>query len=81
MTEETRVAWACPKDGATMVQRGRRSGAWRCPQCRGVFIDVDAMRRRRDGRPPVWAPFVMSLMMSVVTTIVMRRLRRRRTQA
>jgi len=79
VTEETVTAWPCPKDGTAMQPMGRRrrGGAWRCPTCRGVFIDTEAMRRGRGGQPPMWAPFVMSLLMSVLATFVVRRLRRR----
>ena len=74
MTDETETAWKCPKDGAAMRPLGRRSGAWRCPGCRGIFIDTEAMRR---GRPPKWAPVVTSVLMSLLATFVVRRLRRR----
>jgi hypothetical protein len=76
---ETTTAWVCPKDGTVMEPMGRRGrgGAWRCPTCRGVFLDVEAMRGRRQGRLPKWAPFVMSILMSVVMTLVVRRLRHR----
>jgi hypothetical protein len=76
---ETATAWACPKDGTTMEPMGRRGpgGARRCPTCRGVFLDVEAMRRARKGQAPTWAPFVMSLAMSIVMTLVVRRLRHR----
>jgi hypothetical protein len=76
---ETTSAWVCPKDATAMEPMGRRGrgGAWRCPTCRGVFLDVEAMRGRRQGRPPTWAPFVMSLLMSIVMTLLIRRLRHR----
>ena len=79
MTDETKTAWPCPKDGSAMQPMGRRGrgGAWRCPACRGVFIDTEAMRRGRGGQPPMWAPFVMSVLMSLLATFVVRRLRRR----
>jgi len=75
MTEESNPAWLCPKDGATMQPMGRRMGARRCPTCRGVFIDTEAMRRGR--RPPMWSPLLMSIFWSLLATIVVRRLRRR----
>jgi hypothetical protein len=53
---------------------GRRSGAWRCPACKGIFIDAEAMRR---GRPPKWSPMLMSILMSLLATAVVRRMRRR----
>jgi len=79
MTVETATTWACPKDGMAMEPMGRRGrgGAWRCPTCRGVFLDVEAMRRGRKGQPPKWAPFVMSILMSLLVTFIVRRLRRR----
>jgi hypothetical protein len=78
MAEETRTAWQCPKDGTAMQPLGRRAGAYRCPDCRGVFIDTDAMRRRRGRRAAVMAPIVSSVLMSLLATFVVRRLRRRR---
>jgi hypothetical protein len=73
---ETTSAWVCPKDGTAMEPMGRRGrgGAWRCPTCRGVFLDVKAMRSRRQGQPPMWASFAMSVLMSVVVTLIIRRL-------
>ena len=81
MTEATTPTWACPKDGALMERRWSRGGAWRCPTCRGVFLDVEAMRRdRRENRPPAWMPIVWSIAMSVGMTLLVRRLRRRGEQ-
>lgn len=82
MTEETQTtesqrAMACPKDGTEMVPMGRRPSAWRCPACKAVFLDVGAMRRGRAGKPPAWAPVVWSVVMSVLATVIVRRLRRR----
>jgi len=76
MTDERTSAWACPKDAAAMEPMGRRGrgGAWRCPMCRGVFLDVEAMRRGRRGQPPKWAPVVTSILMSLLATFVVRRL-------
>ncbi len=76
MTEETRTAWRCPKDGAAMQPMGRRSGTYRCPECKGVFIDTEAMRRGRGGRPPKWAPVVTSVLLSLLATFLVRQLRR-----
>ncbi len=81
MTDETQTSWQCPKDGTAMHPMGRRSGAWRCPDCRGVFIDTEAMRRGRGGRPPKWSPVVTSVLMSLVATFVVRRLQRRRAKS
>lgn len=49
MIDETQAAWESPKDGTAMQPLGQRSGAWRCPVCKGMFMDTKAMRR---GRPP-----------------------------
>jgi hypothetical protein len=73
MTEETETGWKCPKDGTAMQSLGRRSGAWRCPACKGMFMDTEAMRR---GRPSKWSPMLTSVLMSLVATMVVRRLRR-----
>lgn len=76
MTEETQTAWPCPKDGTAMQPMVRRSGAWRCPGCKGVFIDTEAMRRG-GGQTPKWAPVITSVLLSVLLTVIVRRLRRR----
>jgi tRNA(Ile2) C34 agmatinyltransferase TiaS len=68
MTDETGKAWQCPKDGTVMQPLGRRSRAWRCPTCKGIFMDTEAMRR---GRPPKWSP--------VLTSVVRPKARRGRT--
>ena len=80
MTDETTSAWACPKDATAMEPMGRRGrgGAYRCPTCKGVFLDVEAMRSGRKGQPPKWAPMVMSIVMSLLATFVVRRLLARR---
>jgi hypothetical protein len=71
---------ACPKDGTAMVPVSRRGrgNMYRCPACGGVFLDLEAVRRRRAGQPPVWAPVVLSIVMSVGMTLLVRRLRRLR---
>jgi hypothetical protein len=74
VTNETQTAWQCPKDGMVMQPLGRRSGAWRCSTCKGIFMDTEAMRR---GRPPKWSPVLTSVLMSLLATVVARRLRRR----
>jgi hypothetical protein len=82
---ESPTKWLCPKDGWAMEPMGRRGrgGAWRCPTCRGVFIDVEAMRRGRGARPlmwapgPVWAPVVVSVAVSVLLTVLVRWLKSR----
>ncbi len=79
LTAEPESAMACPKDGAAMAPVGRRgrSGAYRCPECKSMFIDVEAMRHGAAGRAPMWSPFVMSVVMSVLMTVIVRRLRHR----
>jgi hypothetical protein len=77
VTDETETTWHCPKDGSVMQPLGRRSGAWRCPECRGLFIDTAGMRRGRGGRPPKWVPMLTSVLMSMLATFVVRRLRKR----
>lgn len=77
MTNATPAEFPCPKDGTAMVHMGRRmSGAYRCPECKSVFLDMPAMRSARADRPPIWAPIVMSILMSVGMTLLVRRLRR-----
>ena len=73
MTDETQTEWKCPKDGTAMQSLGRRSRAWRCPTCKGLFMDTEAMRR---GRPPKWSPILTSVVMGLVARAVARRLRR-----
>jgi hypothetical protein len=79
MTDEARRAMACPKDGTSMAPFGRRGrgGAYRCPECKSIFIDVEAMRGGRAGQPPMWAPVVMGILISVGMTLLVRRRRRR----
>jgi hypothetical protein len=77
VTDETKTAWACPKDGTGMAPLGRRSGAWRCPACKAVFLDVEAMRRGRREKPPAWVPVVVSVTMSILATVIARRFLRR----
>ena len=74
MTDETVIGWKCPKDGTAMQPQGRRSRAWRCPTCKGIFMDMEAIRR---GRPPKWSPVVTSVLVSLLATFVVRLLRRR----
>jgi len=79
MTDDSEKAWACPKDGTAMQPMARGAGVRRCPTCRSVFIDPEAMRRG-GGRPPMRAPFVTSVLLSLLATFVVRRLRRRMTK-
>jgi hypothetical protein len=77
VTEEKQTTWPCPKDGTAMQPMARGDGVRRCPECRSVFIDPEAMRRGRGGQPPKWSPVVTSVLMSLLATFVVRRLRRR----
>jgi hypothetical protein len=61
---------------APLGRRGR-GAAYRCPTCKGVFLDVEAMRRGRARQPMMLAPLVMSVLMSVGIRLLVRRLRRR----
>jgi Transcription factor zinc-finger len=76
MADENETTWKCPKDGAVMQPLGRRGrgGAWRCPMCRAIFLDTEAMQQ---GRPPWWGPVVTSVLVSLLATVVARRLRKR----
>jgi hypothetical protein len=76
MTDELAKVWQCPKDGTVMRPVGRRSGAWRCPTCKGMFIDPEAMRRGRP-RPSKWSPVLTSVLVSLLARAAVRRLRRR----
>ena len=77
VTEEPQTEWPCPKDGTAMQPMARGDGVRRCPECGAVFIDPEALRRGRAGRPPTWSPVVTSVLMSLLATFVVRRLRRR----
>ncbi len=81
MTDETTRTWPCPKDGTAMTPLGRRArgGAWRCPTCRGIFLDTEAVRRMR-GERPAWMPVLMSVLWSLLAVAVVRRLRRHKSQ-
>jgi hypothetical protein len=73
-------ALACPKDGTEMkpaIRRGR-GNLYRCPECRGVFLNIDAVRGGRAGQPPAWASVAVSILMSLAMTLLVRRLRRPR---
>ena len=74
MTDVAQRAWACPKDGTEMAPMGRRSNAWRCPACKAVFLDVEAMGRGRTGKPPLWVPVISSVAMAAIATVIARRL-------
>lgn len=76
-SEKPPAAWPCPKDGSTMQPMARGDGVRRCPTCRAVFIDPEAMRRGGGGRPPAWSPVVTSVLLSLLATFVVRRLRQR----
>jgi hypothetical protein len=78
VSDEAKTAWSCPKDGTAMAQMGRGMGAWRCPECRGIFLDVTAMRRGRMERPPMGPSVLKGIFWSVLATMVVRRLLRRR---
>jgi hypothetical protein len=62
-----------------MAPMGRRGpgGAWRCPDCGGIFIDVGTMRRGRGRRPPAWVT-AHEVAWSLLALAVVRRLRRRK---
>lgn len=84
MTEETPTmespsAMTCPKDGTAMAAMGRggRGGAFRCPVCKSVFLDVEAMRHGRSRQQMTMAPLVMSIALSLVVTALVRRFRHR----
>ncbi len=79
MTDETKVVWSCPKDGTEMGPIGRRSGAWRCPVCKGVFIDVETMRRGRGAGPPVAPKVFLNIAIAAVALVIARRLLRHRS--
>jgi tRNA(Ile2) C34 agmatinyltransferase TiaS len=74
MTDETQTAWKCPKDGTPMQPQGRRSGAWRCPTCKGMLVDTEAMRQ---GQPRWWSPILTSVVMGLVARAGVRHVRRR----
>lgn len=64
----------CPKCGAAMKATSRKGPLSTCPECRGVFIDRAAMKR---GGNPL-RQVVMSIAMSVIASVVVSRLMRRR---
>ena len=78
MTEVAEQAWACPRDGAVMVPMGRRAGAWRCPTCRGIFVDVQGMRPGRAGDADVPPRIVLNVAASLFALFLFRRLLRGR---
>jgi len=77
MTISSEGTWACPKDGTDMQHIGRRPGAWRCPTCNAVFLDIETMRSRRGGPSSPVRSIVGSIALSLVATLVARRVLRR----
>ena len=77
MTDKTETAWVCPKDGTLMQSHGWRSEAWRCPTCKVIFIDIEAMWQER---PRWWSPILTSILMSTLARAVVRHRRRRSTE-
>ena len=77
VVSQTETNWTCPKDGTVMKPLGRRSGAWRCPTCRSMFIDREGARR---GGPPMVARMLMNVAMGLAVTAIVRRLRRRKAE-
>lgn len=82
-TTDSPAAMTCPKDGTAMAPMGRsgRGGAYRCPACKSVFLDLEAMRHGRSRQQMRVAPLVMSIAMSLVMTALVRRLRHRHAPA
>jgi len=76
LAAEKPTAWSCPKDGTPMTPMGRRISAWRCPTCRGIFLDTEAMRRGR-GRPAAGSQVLMAVFWSLLAMFVIRRVCRR----
>ena len=76
MVEEMMSAWRCPRDGTAMQPRGHRQGAWRCPECRGLFLDAETWRGYRE-RHSARGPVLVILIISLLATIIVRQLRRR----
>jgi ssDNA-binding Zn-finger/Zn-ribbon topoisomerase 1 len=60
------------------MERRRRGGAWRCPDCGGIFIDMGTRRRGRGARPPALVPVLSSVAWSLLALAIVRRLRRRK---
>ena len=79
LTTESPTTMTCPKDGTAMAAMGRsgRGGAYRCPACRSVFLDVEAMRQGRSRQQMTMAPLVMSIAISLIVTALVRRIRHR----
>ena len=79
MADETTATWQCPKDGTAMQQKGRRGrGPWRCPTCGGIFLDTAGMRGGRK-RPSIWQSMLTSVFWSVLATVVVRKMRARKS--
>ena len=58
-----------------MERLGRGRGyAYRCPTCRGVFLDIEGVRARRAGGPPVAPRALTNVVASVMALLVIRRL-------
>jgi hypothetical protein len=79
------TALKCPKCGVDMAPLWRGGkGPLRCPQCRGIFLDTEEMRRRRAERKPqpgaIAARVIFNVILSVVLSVVISRWVKRRKE-
>ena len=72
MDEQAQVPLNCPKCGIEMKPMWRRgSGPLRCPQCRGIFLDTEEMRRRRAERKPRPAAIAARVVINVIVSVAL----------
>ena len=85
MTDQQQAPLMCPKCGIEMKAMWRESGPIRCPQCRGIFLDTEEMRRRRRERKPkpfaVAANVVVNMLIAVAITRWIKRRKEKARQA
>lgn len=72
MTELQQTPLVCPKCGIEMKPMWRGGqGPLRCPQCRGIFLDTEEMKRRRAGRKPRPAAIAARVIINVIVSVAL----------
>ena len=72
MDVQAQVPLNCPKCGIEMTPMWRRGPEpLRCPQCRGIFLDTEEMRRRRAERKPQPAAIAARVIINVIVSVAL----------
>ena len=73
MDEQSQVPLNCPKCGIEMkpMWRGGK-GPLRCPQCKGIFLDTEEMKRRRaERKKPAPAAIAARVIINVIVSVAL----------